>query len=1297
MIQLHIRKGLIGEDALESVSIPMQPGLTPRRLLDRFREHLPVSVAVEVAVDGQQQRDEQLDVPLRDEQQVMLLPVTTGGLDIASLVVYALISAAVGFAINYVMQLINPLPKPPGEGAERGDQTSATYAWDGIHTNYGQGFPVPWVYGRHGVGGQVIYTGVTASTAGGLLDDRLRILLALSEGPIQAIGDTVATELNGLGGMAGGGVPGQSLPREIRIDGNELIGSTDGMVLRIQRTGTSSNWGSGFSASVGSTLHVQGPPPTFTLIGTLQVVAINNTQQTDLDTVLLTGVCRVGDLVGLAINGIAYGSFALTYASYEIRQNQRPGALAWIRPGDLDQSALPATSWPGTSVVFSPAGQLDDFGAEVVFTYEATELVASVAMVFAFPGGLYQINPQGSPSAYPVVLEFAWRVVGAQAWRSFYASTGGVVTSRQLGTTARMGSLVETLALALQPNTSQQTRGPIEIRVRRQTVRGNSNVVSSCVWRNVAIQTDHVVAYPRVALLGLELAAGARFSGGLPNIVTRIDGVKVRVWDATHGFSVRTWEIPAAPFNFMSSPPGRNPAWILLDYLTSPWGLGRFLKDTDLDLPSFRRWAAFCDRDPSTTSPWGEASHMCDLVGDRPRPAWEWVLTICAAGRASPIYRNGKIGVVYQYRDAHGDAGISVPAKTPTQLITAGNCERVQVTWLPKANRATAFLFQFLNEDSIYAQDVLPVEDDESTINDPAAMRKDEYRPETIQAYGTTRPSQVFREGVFRHRVQRLVRRELTFVTGRWALAAEAGDLILFEHELLRPFAADVPMNMAIRTGGTAVTSVVIDHAAAGATQIVVRDAEGKPQTRTISAAVVSGKTTTLTLSAAVTCKAGDPCVVGITDKLVQPYEIVAITLQEDLKREVRAIQWVPEIHDEVTPEEFGALGSTDFLGQPEQEGEPDFADLRVIPNRDGTHLVTWSRPPSRLGVPVRVYVREDLSGTWQQIGTTEGDQIAYEHFTPGRTYEVAVGAENVAGGPRLPDDGLRLVFVPEEFPPYSPPAVTNVRTVALDDFLQIEWDDLDVRDLAEFEIRIGTCWTSGEPVHRGRAARVLLPNPPGGGTAMIAARSRSGLYGTPVLATLPAWGPRNREQLLLEDDLAPSPAGTHSSTQWNADGWIELAAGALSGTYTSVAQDLTTQGPYYWQVQANRAEIENDTIDDWAFTVDSGEARWRTLNGRPASPCAPGIDWQTTIDDLPMTIDDLPGTLLVHGHVGETGSHTRVLIESRFEFNGVWSDWKKHSDRTVVARKMQVRATLTRESDRYEARVTGLTYAAYL
>jgi hypothetical protein len=275
---------------------------------------------------------------------------------------------------------------------------------------------------------------------------------------------------------------------------------------------------------------------------------------------------------------------------------------------------------------------------------------------------------------------------------------------------------------------------------------------------------------------------------------------------------------------------------------------------------------------------------------------------------------------------------------------------------------------------------------------------------------------------------------------------------------------------------------------------------------------------------------------------------------------------------------------------------------------------------------------------------------------------------------------------------------VTNARAIAVDEFLLLQWDDLDVRDLTYYEVRIGSTWAAGQVVHRERTPRALLGNPPGGGTALIAARSSSGIYGNPVALELPAWSPRNTDQEFTEDDLDP-PAGTHSGTQFNADGYIELVAGALTGTYTSVAQDATYQAPFYWQVQVDRLEHEDATGLELQFTLGSGEARWWTGQGRPASPCAPGADWQTHASDIALTLDDLRRhpEFLGRGHVGEVGSHTRVLIESRFEFNGAWGDWKEHADRTVVAQKMQVRLTLERRAARYSARVTGLKYSAFI
>lgn len=1322
MILVRVRLGLLGESGAATFPREIEPGLTPRRVHEEFRAKLPQSVPIELALNGRRlEHENELDRELVDGDDLMLLPVTgevTTILIIASIV----LSIASG-----VMQALSPRPKVPGIPAERGDESSPTYAWDGIATNYGQGFPVPFVYGRHAVGGQVIYTDVFANTAGGTIDDRLRLILALCEGPIARIGDTVAAELDDLGGLVGG-QPGSPLPSEIRVNGSLLESQVTAVTVTNVLLAT--GWSGTRPQDRGDLLEVwdlNAPLPNPPggngplKVGLLQIVEIRNPQSTDLDVLVLDGVVSPG----FQLRTVG-STFATAFVdglppntqrgpTQVQRTNLNPGARAWIRPGTLDQNPLPPNPFRGTSVTFSPNADLAEALDESIFTYEGDAEITTVGFVVAFPSGCFAQDPQGSLLPYPVLLEFAWRPQGSQSWRLFYTpgTQGLPLRSRTLANTPRVGPLLDSWGADLVRAGDLPVNGPIEIRLLRRTPSGGTDSSSRAVWRNVFVNSAHVLAYPRVALLGLELSAGARFSGGLPNIVTRIDGAKVRLWDPTHGWSPRTWDaFTSGNWAFSAHPPGRNPAWILLDFLLAPWGLGSWLTEDDLDLPSFRRWAAFCDTDPSPSDPWGEPAFQCDLVGDQPRPAWDWVLAICAAGRAAPTARNGKIGVVYQYRDAHGDNAISIPAKSATQLLTSGNCEDAQVTWLPKANRPTALQFQFLNQDQLYTQDVLVVEDDEGTLNDPTDIRQEEWRPETIQAFGVTRPSQIYREGKFRHRVQRLIRREVSFVTGRWALAAEVGDLIEFEHELLRPFGADVPMNMAVLVGGSGVNVVTVDHDATGATQIVLRDVDGLPQRRDITGLVLVEGTTEITFSGSpVDVNPGATCVVGLADKLTETYEIIAINLRRDLKREVRAVQWVPEIHDEVTPSQFAGTGVDEdgpavdglLLEQPPQEGEPELADLRVVPRRDGTHLVVWSKPPNRRQSTVRVYLRDvdaTEAGDWSLAGETALEELAWPHFVPGRTYLVSACLEGLNGQHALPEFGEQLEFVPEEFPPFSPPEVTNARAIGLDEFALLQWDDLDVRDLDYYEVRLGTCWTAGQVLHRARAPRVLLANPPGGGTVLVAARSTSGLYGNPVALVLPAWGPRNQVAVVSHDDFASSPTGTHDGTEWVADeDCIALQVGELTGQYTSAELDVGYQAPVYWQVQVDRAELENVTLDELTATLDSGEARWTTVHGRPASAMAAGVDWQTRVDDMTLTLDDAErrSDLLVQGPVGEIGSHTRVLIESRFETGGAWSAWAEHQDRTVVARKMQVRATLERSSDRYEARVTALALAAYL
>lgn len=1303
-LTVFVRKGLIGEDGAHrfELELPSEP-LTTRHLFDKITAFLPHGdLTVDVGIDGKKISEADLDTPLRDGQTVIVVPVTTFGIDLLVLFTYALVMAVVSAAVNLAIQALSPRPKPPGVPQERGDLSSPTYSWDGIQTSYGQGFTVPAVYGRHHVGGQVIYTDIYATSAGGFLDDRLNMILALSEGPIARIGDRVATAVDGLGGILGQTTATQ-IPDHIRV--NQVL-------LQSQASATTytqlilAAWANGAPTfDRGALLQVRNSSNV--PIANVQVININNgTARTDVDVLVTSGSLLVSGqtqrLIDTSVSASPQPNALIT--SYNTVQRPGvPGAVVYLRPGELDQTPLPSNTFRGTSVTFSQGAQLDEAGSEAIYTYSVNEELSLVGIVLYAPGGIFELDNQGNVFANPVVVEVAWRYDGETTWRTLWNATGSQpITQIVLGETPRQSPDITTVGCAFVQAGNFPIFGPVQVRVKRLSPAGNEGAVSNLIWRNVFFNTAHELGYPRIALLGITLSSGSRYNGGLPEFLVRVDGLKVRMWHPTHGFSPRTWDaFTSGNWNFAIRPPGRNPAWILLDFLLQPWGLGRYLSEEDIDLPSFLRWAAFCDTDPSPADPWNQAAFHCDIVMDASKPAWEWVLAICAAGRGAPVFRNGKVGVIYDYRDAHNyTTVVTVPPIAPTQLITSGNCEKVQVTWLPRASRPTAYQFQFLNEALLHRQDVLVVEDFESTINDPSVINKDEWRAETLQAFGVTRQSQVFREGIYRHRIGRLVKRELQFVTGRWALAAEAGDLIEFEHELLRPF-DQKPLNMMVLVGGTNVSSVVIDHVIASSGQIVFRAPDGAPIKRTFTVASTTSISSTLTLASPVTVAAGASVVVGAVDKLTEIYKIISITLQRDLKREVRCLQWVPSIHDPITPAMYQAGGNVDEDNIERDEGEefdPKIApqDIIVVPERDGSHRIYFMRLPQRRSSIARVYVREVGAAAWVTVGATESDFVRYEAFSPGKQYDISVCLETFDGQAPLPGTGTQERFTAEEFPPFAPPRITGVTATPSTQGIVLAWEPISTKDFSEYEVRIGgDCWNGGRVVYRGKEARVVLPWPRDvSATAMIAARTTAQLYGQHTSVAIAANIPTSAALVLNENDLSPSPAGTHSGTEY-AENVLRLASGQYAGTYTSAAQDIGYQAPFWWTVHWEAEVLDAATVNDAEWKVDSGEALWRTVNGRQASSGFPGSSYSTTVDELSGDVDALPATLFVHGNRGEANEHALVRVESRFYVNGAWGSWSAHQDGVRAARQMQVRLLFDREALVHDVRVTRLIYTA--
>jgi predicted phage tail protein len=934
---------------------------------------------------------------------------------------------------------------------------------------------------------------------------------------------------------------------------------------------------------------------------------------------------------------------------------------------------------------------LANFEQTVEVSYDSGDDQLAVArFIVDFPGGLFTVDSDGDTQSFAVEFRMRWRYQGDTSWQNF---TNGTFTVLSLSRNAFARTKEVSFPLGVD--------GEIEVQVERLTGAGPQGTASQARLRDVVFQSPYELTYPRVAQLGLVLQASARFNGGLPTIQCRLDGIKVRVWDATNGFSAPTWNVPPTPFNWHTHPPGRNPAWILLDFLTQPWGLGEYLSDDDIDLPAFARWAVWCDRDPDPSDPWGEAQFTCDLVIDKPRPAWEWVLTICAAGGASPVFVNGKVSVVYQYSAAHSQGSVSVPAKTPTQLFTSGNIQDFNVQWLPRANRPTAFVYQFLNEDQNYRQDVLTVEDEESTINDPTELHKDLWRPEQQQAYGVTRSSQLYRDARRRHRINRLVTRRIDFKTGRWALAATIGDLIEVETEVLRPFDADVPTSAVVLVGGTSVSTITVDHQSLPATgQLKYRDADGAPGvvnwTAISTTTVDLTPATELTLASSISVDAGATCVFGSVDKLVQVYEITAISLNEDLSRNVTALQWVPAVHDDIPKADFS--DGTDLRGaitaasstEPEQL-PPDYSvGVERLP--DGQQRISWQSPALMVGVPKRVYARDDNNQPWQLLGTTENEYFDTTELRANKTVYVSVVPESFSGESRLPDACTLATLQPTEFARHLTPQVNGVQQGYRK---QLEWSPITTRLAEEYEVREGQYWVGARTLYRGTEPKVRWDVPPLTDNVTICVQDEDGSQGQVQTQSLTPWSP-DGHATFIDTDIVQDGLGTFDNCQRVGSTSIELTSGSLTGTYTSEEQLPGFRASFLWRVSIEAQQLDLATVDDVRDRLGSGELNWRTVDAREASRHNAGVDFTRDVDDATDKVDAY-GDELAQGFIGSAGQHTRALLEGRFYDGTSWSAWQQWTDGYRNAERAQFRVVLDRENLNYDLLLHQLRITAVL
>lgn len=1068
LVTVRLRKRLMGGDP-EVRRVAWTPELSVRDLVpgdwdtDRCR----------VLVNGVPVSTVWLDTKVEPGSEVVvaIMPGDVGTI-IISAIVGSVISLAVGTIINLILG-------PPKAVQERGDEASATYAWDGVQTNYGPGEVYPVVYGEHLVGGHVIQNFIRTNARG---ESELYTLLALSVGPIEGVGTSdgpfYSEDFDNLSG--------DDLPGGMYVNGNP-VQSYQGVTMSFRKGRISQPPIEGFSdivlAGGVQTSLEQGESFRYLTRSEIDAFEVNLLFSSGLYSQRKDGDIKVG------------------WVAYAVEWRRR-GAVSW----DTDL----ATTVDQTSADSQRTLYVSDTSG-----FEEGDVV--IIDVGGSKQEEHQVDSVTDGVSLKLKRDLEYEHTSAEAHRVVKCF---MLTKRHMTeftTTWRRDDL---------------DRGMYEIRVTQGLGRHDTegfqegNLTSRSIFWNECNEVQYAdLNYPMVALLGIKALATDQLSGGRPNFGATIRGRVVREWDGVSESE------PAFDEHYSA-----NPALVLLDILTHrEYGLGSYFSDSHIDLATLRAWSEWCDElvpDGTGTETYVDAdsdtgtnvlfvyntdgiepgdriiidyqggsredalvssvtdgvsltlaenltySHAgvdahtvhraherCrfDGVFDTPGGGWDAVMQVCAVARAVPLTRGSRFGVKYEHeREAVQTFFVSNMKQGSFSHHVSG-----------RASRANIIRVQYRNSEARYESDFEEYE--HPSLQDSA----DTPRIREIQLRGVTRPAHALREAAFHAEVENRLRARVEFTVGVDAIACEPGDKVLISH--------DVPQwgfSGRCVAGGTT-TAVAFDRDVSmlpsGTYEVTVRFSDGSIETKrmeTVSGTHQAGTVLDLDIgeSFAQSPEAGDLYSFGGVGVSTKPFTITRLVITPDFECQVEAVEYNENIFSmddqEVDEPDYSALPNPDRI--PDNVTGLGLA-IEVQEQESGLSYfvrASWSwADPTLAPHPSRVWWR-DPDGVWQDAGVTWSNSYRLPSaFMLNDLVEVSVTPESKKGDRKHPDSGTRASIAIRSI---YPDDVTGfeIKDKGTSPFLWWDvyatWQPLDPDRnprLSHYEIRKGANWTFGRTV----------------------------------------------------------------------------------------------------------------------------------------------------------------------------------------------------------------------------------------
>ena len=462
---------------------------------------------------------------------------------------------------------------------------------------------------------------------------------------------------------------------------------------------------------------------------------------------------------GSSLNYI-YFEPATSTEEYQVADVEPTGAGQFL-VATLQGGAVKPNGYPG----------IDNYAGDADWTTFTLPLTAAhnIEIIFEFPNGLY-----GAPAGQNIVSAtgrvFAqYREVGG-TWTNFYSKFGdpgyfnlnGITGVKKYSFDRKNSKTFSISMRAVAQLHALNYSKSYEIRVSSSSpaIARLTNIATITYGAENADGTSPGFTYPGEPLLGIRALASGQINGDLD---VQVDVERSYVW--VYNTRNSTWVQGAAD----------NHAWAVYDILANGhpdhksyptagnadaeaiYGCG--INKDRLDYETFRTWAENI----------GELDYELNIVFDTFMTAWDAILRICQEGRGM-VYPIGT--KIYAFTDKAEDV---------SQLFTMGNIHAgTFVQKFMEANQKVNMVeVNYYDAEREYQRTTIAARSADWDSTTGLSV------PTTVSLYGTTSNDQAQAIARFLIIGNELINNVITFGVDVDALAAQAGDVVEVQHDVL--------------------------------------------------------------------------------------------------------------------------------------------------------------------------------------------------------------------------------------------------------------------------------------------------------------------------------------------------------------------------------------------------------------------------------------------------------------------------------------------------------------------------------